>query len=224
MRISALFVAAIAAMVIFGVSSNKAYAQTNKNINNNKNVAVVTTDKVVIVQPGQYLEEIATLNKTTYQRIFDANSQIVNPNLIYPGESLQIPAANQQLANRPLPVSSDQVSSTAMPEANTTTVAGNANIANPNQAVSSNSSDSNANGNLDIWAELANCESGGDWSINTGNGFYGGLQFTLSSWQAVGGVGYPNQASEAEQILLAEKLQAIQGWSAWPVCSLKLGL
>lgn len=75
-----------------------------------------------------------------------------------------------------------------------------------------------------VWDRLAQCESGGDWSINTGNGFFGGLQFGLSSWKAVGGEGYPHHASKSEQIARAEKLQDIQGWGAWPACSKKLGL
>ncbi|MGW9717297.1 resuscitation-promoting factor Rpf [Micrococcus aloeverae] len=77
---------------------------------------------------------------------------------------------------------------------------------------------------VDTWDRLAECESSGTWDINTGNGFYGGVQFTLSSWQAVGGEGYPHQASKAEQIKRAEILQDLQGWGAWPLCSQKLGL
>jgi hypothetical protein len=75
-----------------------------------------------------------------------------------------------------------------------------------------------------VWDSLAACESGGNWAINTGNGFYGGLQFTLSSWQAVGGSGYPNQASREEQIMRGQMLQARGGWGNWPACSAKLGL
>jgi hypothetical protein len=74
------------------------------------------------------------------------------------------------------------------------------------------------------WDALAQCESGGNWSINTGNGFYGGLQFTLTSWRAVGGTGYPHQHGREEQIRRGIKLQAIQGWGAWPACSRKIGL
>lgn len=75
-----------------------------------------------------------------------------------------------------------------------------------------------------VWDQLAECESGGDWQINTGNGYYGGLQFSLSSWRAVGGSGYPHEASKAEQISRAERLQNRQGWGAWPACSAELGL
>lgn len=75
-----------------------------------------------------------------------------------------------------------------------------------------------------IWDRLAQCESGGNWSINTGNGHYGGLQFTLQSWRGVGGTGYPHEHTRAEQILRAERLLALQGWGAWPGCSRRLGL
>jgi len=75
-----------------------------------------------------------------------------------------------------------------------------------------------------VWDELAMCESSGNWSINTGNGFYGGLQFTLQTWRGFGGTGMPNKASRADQIKVAERVLAAQGWGAWPACSTKLGL
>ena len=75
-----------------------------------------------------------------------------------------------------------------------------------------------------VWDRLAQCESGGNWSINTGNGYYGGLQFSLGSWRAVGGSGYPHRASRAEQIRRGRRLKARQGWGAWPSCTRKLGL
>jgi Tfp pilus assembly protein FimV len=78
--------------------------------------------------------------------------------------------------------------------------------------------------NAAVWDRLAHCESGGRWNINTGNGYYGGLQFSLRSWRAVGGSGYPHRASKAEQIKRAERLRQVQGWGAWPACSRKLGL
>ncbi|MFI6849717.1 transglycosylase family protein [Kitasatospora sp. NPDC050467] len=77
------------------------------------------------------------------------------------------------------------------------------------------------------WDSVAQCESGGNWSINTGNGFYGGLQFTSSTWKAYGGTSYApqaHQASRAQQISVAEKVLASQGPGAWPVCSQKAGL
>jgi nucleoid-associated protein YgaU len=77
------------------------------------------------------------------------------------------------------------------------------------------------------WDRLAGCESGGNWSINTGNGFYGGLQFTRSTWNGFGGGRYASRAdhaSRSEQIQIAEKVLDAQGWGAWPACSRKLGL
>ncbi|MEU6366107.1 transglycosylase family protein [Streptomyces sp. NPDC046931] len=71
------------------------------------------------------------------------------------------------------------------------------------------------------WDAVARCESGGNWSINTGNGFYGGLQFTNSTWAAYGGTAYAPRAdlaSEGQQIAVAEKVLAGQGKGAWPVC------
>ncbi|MET3803787.1 nucleoid-associated protein YgaU [Nakamurella sp. UYEF19] len=76
------------------------------------------------------------------------------------------------------------------------------------------------------WDAVAQCESGGNWAINTGNGYYGGLQFTESTWAAFGGNAYApraDQASRAQQIAVAEKTLAGQGWGAWPVCSEKAG-
>jgi Transglycosylase-like domain len=75
-----------------------------------------------------------------------------------------------------------------------------------------------------VWDRLAECESGGNWHISTGNGYFGGLQFSLSAWRAVGGTGYPHQASREEQISRAERLLDLQGWGAWPACSRRLGL
>jgi len=75
-----------------------------------------------------------------------------------------------------------------------------------------------------VWDRIAQCESGGNWHINTGNGYYGGLQFSLSSWRAVGGTGRPHEHSRAEQIERAELLLDEQGWGAWPTCASRLGL
>lgn len=75
-----------------------------------------------------------------------------------------------------------------------------------------------------VWDRLAQCESGGDWSTSTGNGYHGGLQFSPSTWRAYGGSGSAAGASRAEQIAVAEKVLAAQGWGAWPSCSKKMGL
>jgi nucleoid-associated protein YgaU len=73
------------------------------------------------------------------------------------------------------------------------------------------------------WDALAQCEASGNWAANTGNGFYGGLQFTQGTWNANGGQGNPANASRAEQIRVAENVLRTQGSGAWPACSAKLG-
>lgn len=76
------------------------------------------------------------------------------------------------------------------------------------------------------WDALASCEAGGNWAINTGNGFYGGVQFDYGTWLAHGGAKYAPRADLAtreEQIAIAEKTLAVQGWGAWPVCSARVG-
>ena len=77
------------------------------------------------------------------------------------------------------------------------------------------------------WDRLAQCEAGGNWHINTGNGFYGGLQFNQQTWQANGGGEFAataDQATREQQIVVAERVLASQGWGAWPACSASLGL
>ena len=73
------------------------------------------------------------------------------------------------------------------------------------------------------WDAVAKCESGGNWAINTGNGYYGGLQFSPATWKANGGTGMPNQASRDEQIRVAENVYRTQGIGAWPTCGAKAG-
>jgi len=77
------------------------------------------------------------------------------------------------------------------------------------------------------WDRLAQCESGGRWRIDTGNGYYGGLQISKSTWNAYGGrrlAAFPDNATKAEQIRVAERIQNGQGWNAWPACSDEIGL
>ena len=77
------------------------------------------------------------------------------------------------------------------------------------------------------WDRLAQCEAGGNWNINTGNGYYGGLQFSAGTWRAHGGdqfAPYAHQATREQQIAIAERTLASQGWGAWPACSARLGL
>jgi uncharacterized protein YabE (DUF348 family) len=80
-------------------------------------------------------------------------------------------------------------------------------------------------GGSTVWDRLAQCESGGNWATNTGNGYYGGLQFSLGTWQAYGGSGLPSNASRETQIAIATKIRnASGGYGAWPACAASLGL
>ncbi|MFE0537433.1 transglycosylase family protein [Streptomyces nigra] len=77
-----------------------------------------------------------------------------------------------------------------------------------------------------VWDRIAQCESGGNWHINSGNGYYGGLQFAPSTWRAYGGTAYAptaDRASREQQIAVATKVQRAQGWQAWPTCSARAG-
>jgi len=80
-------------------------------------------------------------------------------------------------------------------------------------------------GGSTVWDQLAQCEAGGNWAINTGNGYYGGLQFSLGTWQSYGGTGLPSENSRETQIAIATKVRdASGGYGAWPACAAALGL
>ena len=80
-------------------------------------------------------------------------------------------------------------------------------------------------GGSTVWDRLAQCESGGNWAINTGNGYYGGLQFSLGTWRSYGGTGLPSQHTREYQIMIATRLRnASGGYGAWPACAASLGL
>lgn len=177
---------------------------------------------IVKVEAGNTLSGIAKQHETTYVRLFDANTQIEHPDKIFPGQDIRIPGAEEQLVSRQMPAAPVAASAPVAP-AQPKKAAPRA--AAPKRAAPARAaapSDAHISGG--VWDRLAQCESGGNWSINTGNGYYGGLQFSLSSWRAVGGQGYPHQASKAEQIARAEALKARQGWGAWPACTKKMGL
>jgi hypothetical protein len=165
------------------------------------------------VQPGDYLIKIAAANNSTALRIFYANTSIADPDLIYPGQQLSIPGNDEQLAPRPVPTN-QVITPSQVTDENTAEAASTTRPSTTNYDPSDDS----------VWDRIAACESGGNWAINTGNGYYGGLQFTLGTWRAHGGTGMPNEASREEQIAVAQRVQASQGWGAWPVCSVKAGV
>ena len=94
----------------------------------------------------------------------------------------------------------------------------------PEPASSDDSGAAGSTGSAGVWDRLAACESNGNWQANTGNGYYGGLQFHPDTWRSVGGTGLPHQHSRAEQIHRAEILLERSGWGQWPACSARLGL
>jgi hypothetical protein len=77
---------------------------------------------------------------------------------------------------------------------------------------------------VEVWDAMSDCASDQIWDANTGNGYYGGLQFTLQSWEWMGGSGFPHEAPRSEQIMRAEMLWREQGWAAWPGCAEEMGL
>ncbi len=208
MHLRALVAATLLAGLFFVADSPSAHAQTDNTAEENE------AAKQLIVQHGDSLAKLATAHETTYMRLFNANTTVKDPDLIYPGDTLRVPKADEVLESRSLPAEAPT------PVAITPQKRPAAQTGSAQAAPVASSAPANAG----VWDRLAACESGGRWNVSTGNGYYGGLQFSLSSWQAVGGSGYPHQASKSEQIARAEALKARQGWGAWPACTVKLGL
>jgi LysM repeat protein len=173
------------------------------------------------VKPGDTLSAIAARE---YGRAGDwpalwwANrGRVSNPNMIAVGERLQVPGSHQvtsamaHAAAAAIPAPVAAAAPVAAPAAPSTAAA----------PVASDPAPAPASPGGVNWDAIAQCESGGDWGINTGNGFYGGLQFTEGTWLANGGGQYAssaNLATEAQQIAVANNVLASQGIGAWPVC------
>jgi LysM repeat protein len=157
--------------------------------------SAASADTSHVVRPGETLSGIVGAN---WAAVAAANG-IANPNLIYPGDVIRLDGASSG-GHHTVAAPAPARASAPAPAATSSTSGGT------------------------VWDQLAQCESSGNWSISTGNGYYGGLQFSQQSWQGAGGSGNPANASRAEQIRVAENLKAMQGWGAWPACSQKLGL
>jgi murein DD-endopeptidase MepM/ murein hydrolase activator NlpD len=219
MRKSAFLAVLLLIATFLAVGNTQTYAQA---------------ESKVVVKKGDSLSKIANRFDTTYQRIFFANKKIQNPDLIYPGWELRIPDSNEKLEKRALPTQKTATAPAPKQQDAPRKIESTQKPQQPKPAPVSNQSTNQTRQqtqpaprtsvSTSVWDRLAQCESSGNWSINTGNGYYGGLQFSLSSWRYVGGTGYPHQASKAEQIKRAEMLLAKQGWNAWPACTAKLGL
>jgi LysM repeat protein len=166
-----------------------------------------------VVKQGDSLSKLAKKAKlSSWRPIYDLNKNIEHPNLIYPGQKLLIPAKGEKLKHRPLPTLA------------ITRVVAQERSAAPASTSRRSTVTRSASVGGSVWDRLAQCESGGNWGINTGNGYSGGLQFAAGTWRANGGSGSAHNASRAEQIRVAERVRASQGWGAWPACSSKLGL
>jgi LysM repeat protein len=180
-------------------SSGQAHAQTQTQNQQTK----PAVEERVTIQPGDSLTSIAQAHQMTFQRLFDANTDVDNPDLIFPGHTLRIPKPDEQIASRPLPTSAPVSYAPAS----------NVNISRPPTPAVAAPSVSDGS----VWDRIAACESGGNWAINTGNGYYGGLQFSQSTWIGAGGGQYAPRADLAtreQQIAVASNL-ALRNW---PVC------
>lgn len=183
--------------------------------------ASAAEQEMVTIQPGDTLEAIATAHETTYVHIFNGNEHIAHPDVINVGDEVRIPAEGEELPDRfgalqavaaPVPQPVQPVQPVAYSEPAYAAPA----AAQP--AVAADGS---------VWDSIAQCESGGNWAINTGNGYSGGLQFHPQTWAGHGGGEYAASAAGAtreQQIAVAERVLASQGWGAWPSCSSKAGL
>jgi LysM repeat protein len=161
------------------------------------------------VRAGDSLSSIAAHaygNRADWPAVWWANRrQVPNPNVISVGQRLQLPASGH------VPAWMERAA----------LAAAHARPATRSSSVAHRSAKAPVSSDGVNWAAIAACESGGNWSANTGNGFYGGLQFSEGTWLAYGGGRYApsaNLASESQQIAVAERVLAGQGIGAWPVC------
>jgi hypothetical protein len=177
--------------------------------------------KTVAVKQGDNLSKLATRAElASWRPIWDLNKKIKHPNLIYPGQKLLIPAKGEKVKHRPLPA---LVVTRAVSQERSAAPASSSGASSSRRSTVTRSASTSSVGG-GVWDRLAQCESGGNWGINTGNGYSGGLQFAQGTWRANGGSGSAHNASRSEQIRVAERIRASQGWGAWPACSSKLGL
>jgi hypothetical protein len=170
------------------------------------------------IRPGDTLSQIAARaygSGADWPAIWWANHrQVPDPDLITAGQRLALPTAHQVppwLARAALAATAAVRPALAAPAGATATPAAPAPASSPAPA---------SPGGVN-WSAIAACESGGNWAASTGNGFYGGLQFTEQTWLGYGGGRYAssaNLATPAQQIAVAERVLAGQGIGAWPVC------
>jgi hypothetical protein len=167
------------------------------------------------VRPGDSLSAIAAHaygNAADWPAVWWANRhQVANPDVIATGLRLRLPASGHV----PSWMARAALAATSAPASSASTLQ-----ADPPAPVQAAAPAAASSDGVD-WSAIAACESGGNWSTDTGNGFYGGLQFTQQTWDAYGGGQYAssaNLATQAQQIAVAQQVLAGQGIGAWPVC------
>lgn len=200
-----LMVGVIAAVVsIISTSSAHAAPQTKHTTKSSP------IQKVYTVKAGDTLTSIGEKYKVKYTRLFDANPQIADADVIDVGDKVKIPKKSAKFAAR------TQTATVAV----ATYAPSNVHYSYKASAVHVSA----AGGG--VWDKIAQCESGGNWSISTGNGYSGGLQFAGGTWGGYKGYASAAQAPKSVQIERAEQIRAGRGgsYSAWPACSAKLGL
>jgi LysM repeat protein len=171
------------------------------------------------VQQGDTLSVIAAHaygNAADWPAVWWANRhQVPNPNVIAAGQRLRLPASGQ------VPTWMARAARAGIPARSLAPApAVSVSRADPPAAAPVSTAAPASSGGVN-WSAIAACESGGNWSANTGNGFYGGLQFSEQTWLGYGGGQYAssaNLATAAQQIAVAERVLAGQGIGAWPVC------
>lgn len=176
--------------------------------------AATNESQSVTVEPGDTLSAIGARISRTSEQLASYN-HVSNPNLIYPDEILVIPPPNYVPAGTPTPA----------PAAESSTE-GTATPAPAQRTYSTSVPQASGSPASGVWACIANHESGGNPSTNSGNGYYGMYQDTQSSWVAGGGLAYApraDMASAAAQTAVNQRIQAQQGWAAWPVTSAMCG-
>jgi len=175
------------------------------------------------VHQGDTLSAIAAHNygsSADWPAVWWANRhQVRNPNVLLIGQRLHLPASGHVTAA--MARAAQAAVPAPPPAASASTTPVSYSQPDPSTAAPVYSSAPASSGSGINWNAIAACESGGNWSISTGNGFYGGLQFTEQTWLGNGGGQYAssaNLATPSEQIAVAQRVVATQGIGAWPVC------
>lgn len=171
---------------------------------------VAPVPKTYTVQPGDNLSGIATTEQlSSWQPLWDANPGLSDPDLIYPSQQLTVPTS----PTTPRPLPDGYVSADTNVGAGNGGASGGVAVGSYTQPVRAANYAAGAGG---LFARIRQREAGGNYAENTDNGFYGAYQFTIGTWESVGGHGLPSDASPAEQDMRAQTLYNERGCSPWP--------